>query len=200
MVRLYINYYHSAERSDEFSYCLAQNVACPYINEIICFSNDVSMVYEKVITIEGDRPTFQQFFDEINKRAGDDDISIISNLDIYFNDTLGLVHNIKHNEVFCITRWDLKDGKIKLFDTPDSQDSWVFRGKVREIANTDILMLAKWGVDNRLAWELQTAGYKVLNPSKSIQTIHVHASEVRPERTEHNVIPPPYLTLWTNFL
>jgi hypothetical protein len=52
------------------------------------------------------------------------------------------------------------------------------------------------GCDNRLAYELQEAGFQVYNPSKTIQTFHLHDIPIR--TFVENVIeriPPPYLLL-----
>lgn len=58
--------------------------------------------------------------------------------------------------------------------------------------------------DNRIAHELQQAGYLVLNPSKSIRCIHYHVSEQRnynrAVRNADTVVPPPYAFVKSIFL
>ena len=51
------------------------------------------------------------------------------------------------------------------------------------------------GCDNRLAYEIKEAGYKILNPSKSIVTVHIHSSNKGNLNPNQETIPEPYLTL-----
>lgn len=181
MTRLFVNVYtdKNEARNAELVECLAAN----------------KKSFDEVVEIHG-RPTYREYFEKINEVADDDDISIVSNLDIVFE--IGSFHMIngylKANEVYALSRWDLKkSGNIEHFDRDDSQDVWCFRGKVT-IPNDCDFGTGRAGCDNAIADRLAKAGYKVLNPSKDIMTLHIHTSEVR-NYNRSTVVPPPYLLI-----
>lgn len=175
-VNLFFNYYESETRQEEIDLCLAKN----------------RQVFDEVIIIEGN-PTFNEMFKITESYPND--INCFCNSDIYFK-SIELLRGIKDKECYALTRWDLaKDGKkLTFMNVPDSQDSWVFKGTVRGV-NADFTK-GKWGCDNRLVHELMVSGYKVINPSLSIVTVHVHQADVRDHtRTVLNTVQPPYKTI-----
>jgi len=139
---------------------------------------------------KGPRTTYQTMFDEINKVTGPDDVNIIANSDIYFDETIELAEHISHGECYALTRWNVGKGKELTFeDTPGSQDVWIFRGPIKEM-NADIEMGVP-GCDNRIAYEIEQAGYRVFNPSRAIITHHLHkGSKSYTNKTKR--IEPPY--------
>jgi hypothetical protein len=182
MINLFTSYFKGDDivRQKEFNYCLAKNKANISINRIIYFKH---------------RPTYQDFF-----RATKDypnDINILANADIYFNDTIQIANNINVNECYALTRWELHKGSIILFEdrhsgqakARHSQDVWIFRGAVNR-GNIGKFHLGIGGCDNRIAYQIHNAGYLISNPSLSIQTIHVHKDDFRKETNQS--IPPPY--------
>lgn len=173
-VNLFFNHYKNKDRQHEIDLCLSNNIK----------------IFDDVIIIEG-RPTFSELFQLTEKYPND--INCFCNSDIYFND-LSLIRTIKDNQCFALTRYDLKKDEQIFLNRNDSQDAWIFKGKIKPIdAN---FTMGKWGCDNRLAYEIQKAGYYILNPSLSIVTTHVHEIDNRNYlRTEENTIKPPYLTL-----
>lgn len=184
----------ASKRSNEFKFCLEKNSENPYINKILllCENSFPTFSYRKVEVINlGYRPTYNDYFTIASQR--DSDITIISNLDIYFNNTLEKLKNLKENEVYALSRWE-DNGKnpLKLFDRSDSQDTWIYKGKIKDVnAN---FQLGRLGCDNRIAYEFKKAGYIVKNPAKEIQCCHVHR-EIRPENGGHDkseTVPPPY--------
>lgn len=173
-VNLFYNYYTSEKRQHEIDECL-------YKNRLIF--DQISIILE--------RPTFEDLFQLSNDYPND--INCFCNSDIYFTD-LSLLHTIKPNECFALTRWDIKDGKEVFLNRPDSQDAWIFRGKIKPI-KADFTM-GMWGCDNRLAHEIGNVGYQLKNPSRSIKIMHVHAVDDRNhERTPQNTVPGPYKTI-----
>ena len=48
--------------------------------------------------------------------------------------------------------------------------------------------------NNRIAYEFNEAGYKIMNPSKSIRALHVHSSNIK-NYTKEDTIPCPYLNV-----
>ena len=106
---------------------------------------------------------------------------------------------MKPNQVFCLCRWDLKnDGQLKFGARPDSQDSWLIKGPVKNV-NGDFC-LGFVGCDNRIMYEFKKSGYEVSNPGKSIKSIHVHNSNIRNYKArgrqrKNFEVKGPYLTL-----
>ena len=120
------------------------------------------------------------------------DISIWCNSDIFFDDTIQLVSKIGHNELWALARWEWRpDGSATHFYRPDSQDSWIVRGKVENVNANFPFGIP--GSDNKLAYQFKEAGYKISNPSKTIKTYHVHNSNIR-NYTRQETIPGPYHT------
>jgi hypothetical protein len=184
MINIFVNYYedNNNKRNKELIKCLYKNINNPLFNFIMIESKD--------------RLKYNDFFKIINVYSDNDDINVISNLDIYFDETVSLMNNIKHNELYALCRWEeIEENNIKFANRPDSQDVWAFRGHVNIDCN---FHLGYAGCDNRIAKIFDDNGWKVLNPSKSIKTIHVHNSNVRNYKKGHTnvyVVPGPYLTL-----
>jgi hypothetical protein len=129
------------------------------------------------------RPTFQELIKFANKLS-ERGIKIIANTDIYFDETLSKAFNMENNEVYCLTRWDeTHSGKTEFFLNFKSQDSWIFKGILPE--NIGNYYMGVPGCDNRLAAELVANSYKIINPSFSIRSTHLHATE---KRTYHKVL------------
>jgi hypothetical protein len=180
MIRLFINKYtdkHIA-RNRELKKCFSFNENVFGVDNVISFNSRLS---------------FSDFFSQINLLAEESDISIIANSDIYF-ESLDELKTIKGNEVYALSRWD---GNT-LYDREDSQDAWVFRGKIKPIPDCNF-GLGIPGCDNAIAERLQRAGYTVLNPSKSIKTIHLHSSNIR-NYDRKTTVPKPYLLIKTHLL
>lgn len=177
MTNLFFNYYDAGPRKHEIDECLEKN----------------REVFDRVILVPG-RPTFGELF--AHSQEYPNDINCFCNSDIYFTpEAIQHIQRIAGNECYALTRWDKKQGKLSFFNRVDSQDAWVFRGVVRNLVNSDFTA-GMWGCDNRLAHELKKVGYVLTNPSLSIITVHVHASEERNHvRTDKNTVKPPYLQL-----
>src|ERR1700743_100334 len=142
MINLFINYYQDKNpiRQKEIDFCLLKNLNNNLINTIIINSQD--------------RLTFKFFFDRINKVTTDNDINMVCNSDIFFDESIGLAEKISTDQCFALSRWDmLSDGSVKHYFRPDSQDTWIFRGKIKQNVFSDF-NLGYRGCDNRLAHEL----------------------------------------------
>ncbi len=181
MIRLFYNYYEDKHplRKREIDACLQKNQENKLITTVVLKCDT--------------KPTYEYFFEQINKVTGPDDINIICNSDIFFDETIELANHIKHKQLFALSRWDyLHPWRIVFFDRADSQDTWIVRGKVEGVFGS--FTLGTRGCDNRIAHEFNKAGYEVLNPGKSIKTYHLHNSGIR-NYTMADVVPPPYLTV-----
>lgn len=147
------------ERNQELKYCVARNKESGLFNEIILLKH---------------QPTFNELF-EITKRFPND-INVIANTDIFFDETIKQARAIFEREAYALTRWDYKGGnQFEFFNRPDSQDVWVIKGAVKNELKADFKMGVA-GCDNRLAYELKQAGYIVRNPSLTIRCYHYHLS------------------------
>jgi hypothetical protein len=185
---------------------LSKNIYNAWIDEIIILTEDCTVfpfISEKLsIRTISSRPTFDDFFETINRTTKEGDINIISNTDIYFDHSILLTKTIKVNELFLLNRWDvLSDSEIRLFPKYSTADVWIFKGKVREISAS--YYLGQLGCDNKLLYDLHKAGYAILNPALSILSYHLHSSNIRGEYSDpsrNNRIPAPYAYSLPTFL
>ena len=206
---LFTTYYQpkSQERMAEYDFCIRKNKFASF-DRIYLFveEHDAEAAFEKfgveVITLIK-RPNFKDFFDFIRAEEFSDSINVIANTDIFFVNMQQIDQNIsrlqKGKSCFALTRYDYHSNRpSQLYDTPDSQDTWVFNGNegLDKLNYVDFSMGIA-GCDNRLAYELNQAGFEVYNPSKTIQTFHLHDVPIRTyiENGIVNRIPPPYLLL-----
>ena len=198
MTNLFINYYVSDNeiRKAEYIYSINTNLGNRYIDKVFIFLNDGVCPFEKhskVVQILGyTRPTYQQMFNEINACAHPEDINILSNTDIIFDNSLYLLEKMKWGDCYALARWE-RDADGPVGFGPCSQDTWIFKGKVLPVAYADF-PLGVYGCDNRIAHELKEAGHNMSNPSKSIRCHHIHDSNIRTQVIE-NRVPEPYLCL-----
>ena len=177
--RLFFNYYEDPDptRKQEIDLCLQKNLDNPLFDLIIIGTES--------------QPTFDLFFEKINLLATDNDISIICNSDIFFDDSIKLAYHIKNKEMFALSHWDyIRDNHSTFSNSTPKQDAWIVKGKIDNIYGN--FQLGKPGCDGRIAYEFRTAGYTVLNPSRSIKAYHVHQSGVR-HYSEQDRIKGKYL-------
>jgi hypothetical protein len=162
--------------------------------------NKSNLAFNEIIALDG-RPSFNDIFAKVNEITGADDLNIIANSDIYFDDTLPLATGLTRDACYALTRWDrFADGRLSFYNHIDSQDVWMFRGKIRPmnavcaIENPRPFGPGERGCDNRLAHLIEKAGYRVSNPSLSVRAIHLHLTGIR--HYGYNVeIHPPYSLL-----
>ena len=209
MVNLFIEYYTPSDKNRDWEYktCISENVNNELIKKIFIFISDDSkldVVSDKIEIIKLDtRPSFKFSFDWCNEHH-DNEVCIISNTDIIFDNTLSSLVDLEENDFLALTRWDLlfRDGKwfIQYYDFPwrneitttmMSQDSWIFKApmKIREDMN---FLMGKPGCDNRISQIIHELGYSVKNPSKLIVTKHLHLSNHR-TYNHTDMILGPYL-------
>jgi len=196
-VHLFMSYFQTGNpsRDRELNNVMQINCALPQITKI--FNLGLEYNHPKVTTIPFDRPTYSDFVDAVNQNSGD--YNIIANSDIFFTDEINRIKSVDfHNTALALSRYDCKGNLRKLFDYEHSQDTWIFKGQIKPVQNCDFVM-GKPGCDNRFAYELTTAGYRVINPSKDIKTYHLHEvnnrSYVEADRVHGNYLPLPTETL-----
>jgi hypothetical protein len=203
LIRLFTTAYPEAAsaRRAELLECLRRNVACAAISEIcILVEGDVDFLPDSPKTrtrTVGARPTYNDFFSWIAEAAAVDDLSIIANSDIWFDESITVANRVVGSgDCFALARWS--DGR--LFDRNDSQDAWIFRGRINGVRGDFPIGVPR--CDNRLLYELQEAGYRVTNPAFSIRAHHLHAGH-RPAYSAENTgdfVAPPYRYTWPDNL
>ena len=209
MIRLFTSSYDDVQagRNSELRECLERNVACAAIDEILVLAEKrhghiprSEKIRIRPIAL---RPCYDDFFRWINEIAGPEDISIIANPDIFFDASARVLQtrNPRRDEVFALSRWDLlARGESRLYDHNDSQDTWIVRGKVNHVGGDFPIGVPR--CDNRVASEFEKAGYRVLNPSFSIRSFHLHAGNRVPYATNcrPDFVAPPYKYVWPHNL
>lgn len=210
LIRLFTTFYDEAdpERDRELRGCLRRNCANPSIDRVWVLNEggDLSEFDGlREIPIE-DRPRYGDFFEAINSHTGPDDINIVANADIYFPEDIGRIeHCLPDGVCFALTRYEVdEDGEARLHRKYGSQDTWIFRGEVKQTVDGEV-PIGIPGCDARIAHELHRAGYRVKNPCLSIRTYHLHesarrtyqqTSEVRRVAGPYRVVPHRNLHGW----
>lgn len=142
----------------------------------LCLQKNLeNRLYDTIVVDAEYTPTFSDIFSKINQIVNDEDISIICNYNTFFDNTVNLTNHIKSNEMYALSRWNwINNNTISFSDTNSQQDAWVIRGKVKNVNGN--FTVGKPGSDGRIAYEFQSAGYKVYNPSKSIKAYRLNIS------------------------
>jgi len=183
MIRVYSSFYPELcpQRRAEIRNCLERNLALPDVDFVCLLLEGIASPFPDHPKLKtrpiAHRPTYTDFFDWGNAMvSADNDVSIIANSDIYFDSSLSaLARNLMPNQCAALSRWDVQpDGTSRLFDRNDSQDAWVFRGKIRPIVPDFCMGIPR--CDNRMLYELRAAGYEVINPAFSVKVFHLHAA------------------------
>ena len=191
------------QRKNEFITCFERNKQHPAIEHIhvvydtskdtAAHSEILDYLKQQECTISYviGRPTYGYCFDLANGQYPNARI-ILSNADIYFNDTLNKLEGYDLNNKFlAITRWNvLDDGRLEIFkqfkadgsfDEPMSQlsmDAWIFKTPLKTFINPEF-QLGTWACDGYIAYQAYISGLDVINPCLSIQCCHLHLSKIR---------------------
>lgn len=183
-IHLYTTYYpeNKPERRQELLSCLQRNLNNTALHRVTVFNEggDVSAFSSdklEVINIKK-RPLYQDFFKYINAQSSADAIHILANTDIYFDSNIAVLQHLDlNNTCLALARWDTTETKRPLlYNVNRSQDVWIFKGPIKSTLVADF-PLGVPRCDNRLLYELQNAGYRVLNPAFSIQAFHIHKGQ-----------------------
>lgn len=179
MIRLFTTWYAEPlePRRLEYEHCRSQNLGCDCVDALHIFDESGSLRELERLKVRQlkRRPTYADFFAWINDLTSPEDISIIANTDICLDDSIRMLERLDWSGkvALALSRWDVaEDGRCRVFDRGDSQDCWIFRGPVTGVEGN--FPLGVYDCDNKIAWELQQAGYRVLNPALSLRTYHHH--------------------------
>lgn len=192
--KLITTLYHETNetRCLEYITCIEKNLQNPLIDTIyVIYETTKDKAYgnklldylksKKIkITYTTERPSYGVFFELANKEYPNSKV-IVSNADIFFNETLNsLTHYDLRNKFLALTRWNVaQDGTLTECSPRGScQDTWIFQTPLPPFENTAI-KLGTWGCEHAIAYQAQKSGLFVANPSRSIQCCHLHLSEYR---------------------
>ena len=175
----------SARRFSEYLYTLHENIENKFIDKIILFVSDnarLNFESNKIQIIALDqRPTFQYMIDYCNQNF--DDICILGNSDIIFDDSLSLItkQHLK-NTAYGISRRELQDD-YSIKERPyqhlhTSQDAWIFLPKLILNPSANFTFGTK-GCDLRISSIIKESGYDIKNPYGKIILKHFHLTEYR---------------------
>ena len=184
------------KRAKEIRQCLKNNMAQPYIDKIVLL-NETNLSYEwsgskgadKVIQeIIGTRLTYADLLRYTYEKVPSNTIVIFANADIYCNKSLSHLYSVNlADQMFALLRYDEGSGPedLKLFGPrPDSQDAWIMLSnsvKSRDWKDfkTFHYQLGTAGCDNRFTGDMFAMRFLVSNPCHTIQTVHLHKTEIR---------------------
>lgn len=187
LVGVYVD--RSKSRTDELFESFRRNLANDEIDEIHAFMEDEDLPaklsnhppevalslagligHSKVVVVRsGKRTLFSEYFEYANKNLFGK-VVVISNSDIYFDKTLGLLKNAGLEGIFvCLAKNE--GNPPALWHPYTSQDTWVFIPPVT-IPNSDFTMGCP-GCDNALAYLARNSGLQVINPCLSINAYHL---------------------------
>ena len=209
MVRLFTSYYRDRHdgRQAELLACLQRNLNLDSIDLVCVLLEGIESPFPDHPKLQTrqipHRPKYNDFFEWANELVqSNTDISVVTNSDIYFDSSISaLPPGLKPNQCAALARWDVQpDGSSRLFDRNDSQDVWVFRGRIRPVTAGFCVGIPR--CDNRILHELRTAGYDVVNPAFSVGAFHLHAGSRAeyPAEIQGLHVEPPYAYLWPHNL
>ncbi len=193
------------QRCGELLSCIKNNLNNNLIHKVhLLLDSDIEVpiTHSKLIIYNHNKwLTYKDAWDYANNNIPDDNIVILCNTDIYFDDSLRKLSTVSlSNTLLSLLRYNVhKDGTHSIFGPrTDSQDSWICKTPCKQLVNdmTDI-PLGKPGCDNRIAWILSNElGIKVYNPCYDIKSYHLQLDESsRTWTKEKRTIPKPYLLL-----
>lgn len=187
---LYVPYFKtsSAVRQAELDLCVKRNLEVKQLNKIYLIIDDgakppVTNKKLEVIHVTS-RPTYQHWV-EFSYRNNPNCISLLANADIYFDEGFdNLVRHMASPLTFlALTRYDLKEKSLVPHANPKwSQDVWGINTSSplnRELYKELDFMLGVPRCDNKIAYVFSVYGWKVINPMRTVVSVHVHESEER---------------------
>jgi hypothetical protein len=180
-LNLFVEYFEhpNKEREQELKDTLLKNICSGLFDNVFIFSQKQYDFLPNVILIEN-RVNFLDYIQYFT-----DDINIVANLDIEFDESICYVKELDMNNIaICLTRWNrkgycgtqtgepLKEDTLQ-WNPKDSHDCWIVQGKIPY----NIMFSVNFGIpgcDGRLAYIFQSLGYKTINIPHKIKTYHNH--------------------------
>lgn len=188
---LFVPYYKAKqpERQNELIYCLQKNIECSDIEKIFLLIDDghqPELTSPKIEILNlPSRPTYLNWIELTEKRC-DNQISVLANTDIYFNQSITRLREIfsaNPKAFVTISRYEQQGTEQTLHKNPHwSQDVWaVFSNHkfTQSLKNTLKIPLGVPRCDNKIAYLFSIYGSKVYNPCFYIKTVHVQETNSR---------------------
>lgn len=194
----------------EIKQCLKNNCECPDIDTIVLlnekdFSNEWKNIPNsnkiKQVVINK-RLTYSDFLKYVYDNVPNDVFTILSNADIYFDETLiELYKTNMEDKMFGLLRWDVDtNGKAELFGPRnDSQDSWIFLSNSIKSRKWDFskfnFQLGQAGCDNAFAAHILRQKFAICNPANTLKTYHIHNTNIRNYNTMNYIHSDIYMNV-----
>jgi hypothetical protein len=149
-------------------------------------SNQKSNLFDEIEYVKSEKRMTYQDCIKLSKLKYKDEICVIANNDIIFDETLNLTNEIQfdNNVLLALTRWEGKSSPSMEGTVIDncffshSQDVWIFVPKFITDFECDF-MLGIPKCENRFVYEAISNGVNVFNPALDIRTFHHHESKIR---------------------
>ena len=190
----------SEERQAELKFCLKKNLENKYISHIYLLNEKIYTLqelgldndssYNKLTQINiSKRLTFKDAFQFI-KTNNINGYCVISNSDIFFNDTINqLKFSYLHKEKCCLglTRYEYVDDDNYYINNIFvnngwSQDTWILHTNsiVKELYELDIFdfNLGTPGCDNKILYLLYRLNFNLINCPTLINIFHYHNTNI----------------------
>ena len=207
-LRLIVNYYNDPyyPRAVEIDECLRANCGPGLFDEVQVLTaagHECPVLPQAESLLEGwparRLPIIFRSAESVTQRA---DVNVVANADIEFTPAAcDLLRRLPRGEFWCLSRWENPDDPRPPSEAyRHCQDVWAWRGRLAR--STWRRPASRWATqDARTGWPTcaHEAGYRVANPSLSVETRHVHQSGFRRyPATDHAVrckdrIVAPYL-------
>lgn len=190
MISVFFPYYQCGdkERQKEIDLCLSKNAENALIDNLFVVIDDgcecpVESSNIRVININT-RLTYKKWI-EMTAQYCTSGITVLCNSDIYFDESLGCIHEVLKEEksFIALSRWELLGGSTSKHPNPHwSQDTWAMNVG-EELSPTFMHQLDfPMGVprcDNKIAYLFAVQGWKVFNPVDFLKSIHAHETQMR---------------------
>lgn len=183
------------DRLEELKFCIEQNINNPHISKVYIlhedndhYINDKQQKNPKVSLLKKQgRKTFRELFNFCKEKC--QDLTIIANSDVYFNESLSKVSNISweinRGLILAQHRYNLtKNGEIIYEKTPSpanqfsgSADAWIFHPALFLDTQAFDFLPGTCYCDQHLAMKFYMQKRPVI-AARDIECIHVHSSKV----------------------
>ncbi len=182
------------KRLEEIKFNFLKNLNNKNITEIIVFFEDYELdqnynflIHPKTTIIEcKERQTYDIMIDYSLKHYDKNEIIIIANADILFDNTISRLNeiNFTSKKVCMLTRWDIlkqpnNKMKFKLVLQKEQRLSWsfdclIFNTNVEIDTSKLKIMVGVSGCDSYLLQKLREQNVTVINPCLDVRTYHFH--------------------------
>ena len=154
----------------ELDECLAKNIRNRHIDRIVLVATSGAehrnkFASDKVLWLDMEkrsRPTFRNFDPNTTSH---EDLNILANGDIFFDDSLAKLRDFDLPGVFvALTRWEHKNERHVVDENERGLARQLGLSAVDEAVFRRSLTMGRWWCDTHLTWELRRAGFRVGNP------------------------------------